>query len=478
MLPVSPPPIMPLFSALLRSLSFATLSAIPALGAGVQDSPPARAGETTLNWEEVDRLLLDRHALSESGREALLHLIKSRLLDVLARETGLKVAESTIDERVTELERELRMDPRFPRGLADMLAGEGMSMATFRDFLRLAVVQETLARRALGIPSEQPITGEQQEMWLEGVIAERGLEELPDPWDDGVVCRLGEVTITRDEFLVHLRSRTDAADVRDGCYQLLLRKRILARMPDLSPAALKRAVEEEIRRRKNKVSADPRYQGVAYERLLAAQGIRVDAWTEDPSVQIAALARLWVERSFSADDMKRVYADEREYFDGLFGEAVESWIVFLNAVKFENDLQRRSFDEAHRQLQEAGEAIATRAEFQALAEQLSEDPASRGRKGLLGWVTREAPRHAAEVRAVVFGHLDGARFDPDGPPDDPKRLVGPVRTPAGCMLLWLGRRRPAPAWETMIVHVHTELRRRFIEESLQRSAVETWLDED
>jgi hypothetical protein len=79
---------------------------------------------------------------------------------------------------------------------------------------------------------------------------------------------------------------------------------------------------------------------------------------------------------------------------------------------------------------------------------------------------------------VVFGHLDGARCDPDGPPDDPKRLVGPVRTPAGCMLLWLGRRRPAPAWETMIVHVHTELRRRFIEESLQRSAVETWLDED
>ncbi len=368
MLPVSPPPIMPLFSALLRSLSFATLCAIPALGAGVQDSSPARAGETTLSWEEVDRLLLDRHALSESGREALLHLIKSRLLDVLARETGLEVAESTIDERVTELERELRMDPRFPRGLADMLAGEGMSMATFRDFLRLAVVQETLARRALGIPSEQPITGEQQEMWLESVIAERGLEELPDPWDDGVVCRLGELTITRAEFLVHLRSRTDAGDIRDGCYQLLLRKRIRARMPDLSPAALKRAVEAEILRRKNKVRADPRYQGVDYERLLAAQGIRVDAWAEDPSVQIAALARLWVERSFSADDMKRVYADEREYFDGLFGEAVETWIVFLNAVKFENDLQQRSFDEAHRQLLEAGEAIATRAEFQALAE--------------------------------------------------------------------------------------------------------------
>ncbi|MAF65234.1 MAG: hypothetical protein CMJ84_06205 [Planctomycetes bacterium] len=469
---------MPRPSTLLPAGLVAALCALCAPAAPAQAEPPARAGETTLSWTEVDRLLLDRHALSENGRDALLHLLKSRLLDVLARETGLEVPESTVDGRVAELERQLRADPRFPGGLADMLTAERMTLATFRDFLRLAVVQETLARRALGIPDNAPITGEQQEMWLESVISERGLEELPDPWDDGIVCRLGELTITRDEFLVHLRSRTDPDDVRDGCYQLLLRKRLLARMPDLSPAALARAVEEELDRRRNKVRADPRYQGVEYERLLAAQGIRVEAWPEDPAVQVAALARLWVERSYTADDLKRVYADEREHFDGLFGEAVETLIVFLKAVEFANDLQGRTFEKARELLVEGAEAIRTRAEFEALAARLSEDTASRERKGLFGWVTREGPRTPAEVRAAVFGHLDGARFDPDGPAEGRKRLAGPVRTATGSMLLWLGRRRPAPAWETMIVHVHTELRRRFIEESLQRSSMETWLDTD
>lgn len=476
LLPWLPP--MPRPSPLLFAGLLAALCGLRTPAEGARSDVPARAGETTLSWAEVDRLLLDRHALSENGREALLHLIKSRLLDVLAVETGLEVPSSAIDARVAEFERQVRGDPRFPGGLADMLAAERMSMRTFRDFLRLAVVQETLARRALGIPEDGPITGEQQEMWLEGVIAERGLEERPDPWDDGVVCRLGEITITRDEFLVHLRSRTDPDDVREGCYQLLLRKRLLARMPDLSAAALEKAVEEELSRRRNKVRADPRYQGVEYERLLAAQGIRVAAWPSDPAVQVAALARSWVERSYTADDLKRVYADEREHFDGLFGEAVETWIVFLKAVKFANDLQRRNFEEARAQLVEASAGLDTHAEFETLAAGLSEDGPSRDRKGLLGWVTREGPRVPAEARAAVFGHLDGARFDPGGPTDDRRRLVGPVRTASGCMLLWLGRRRPAPAWETMVVHVHTELRRRFIEESLQRGTVETWLDGD
>jgi len=37
--------------------------------------------------------------------------------------------------------------------------------------------------------------------------------------------------------------------------------------------------------------------------------------------------------------------------------------------------------------------------------------------------------------------------------------------------LWFGLRRPAPAWETMAHHVRTELRRRFVDEVLPRSAL-------
>jgi len=461
------------------SLVPASLAAAATPGApAADDAHAARAGDTVVTWAELDQLLLDRYALSQRGREALLHLVKSRLLEVLAEESGLEVSERRIDERIAELEREMQKSGDGRGGLEQLLRRQGLSRATFRHYMRLAMVQETLARRALGIPADGPISGEQQEAWLEGVIAQRGLQERPAPWEDGLVCSVGGLEIRRPELLVHLRGQIDPPDVRDSCYQMLLRKRMLARMPDLAPQALERAVSEEIQRRRNDVMADPRYKGVAYEQLLQSQGIRIEAWPRDPAVQVAALARLWVERSYGAEELKRVYSDEREYFDGLFGEALEVRAIFLKAGKFKNDLMPRTWEEAERELDELGQQVQSAARFEEAAGEVSEDAATSAKGGSLGWLTRAGGERNLQAKAAVFAHLDQGRFDPDGDEDDRRRLLGPVRTASGCMLLWLGRRRPAPAWETMIVHVHTELRRRFVDDCLQRDAVVTWLDAD
>ena len=44
------------------------------------------------------------------------------------------------------------------------------------------------------------------------------------------------------------------------------------------------------------------------------------------------------------------------------------------------------------------------------------------------------------------------------------------------LLAQLSNRLPSPTWETMSQHVHRELRRRFLEESLSRDSVITYLD--
>jgi hypothetical protein len=63
-----------------------------------------------------------------------------------------------------------------------------------------------------------------------------------------------------------------------------------------------------------------------------------------------------------------------------------------------------------------------------------------------------------------------------GAPAAGEHLVGPLRLPSGVLLAWAGPRRPAPGWDIMRQHVHNELRKRFIEETLPQSDVITFLD--
>src|SRR5687767_15989370 len=100
-------------------------------------------------------------------------------------------------------------------------------------------------------------------------------------------------------------------------------------MPDLAADALAAAVEAELGRRRAETSADPRYKGLAYEQILSAQGVLLEGLREDPAVVTAALATLWVDRTLGEDGLRRAYAQEREWFDGRFGEFREVRGIFL-----------------------------------------------------------------------------------------------------------------------------------------------------
>ncbi len=467
-------------ASLLTSLLFLCL---PGLSVRSQASPAAvadetfaaRAGETTVSWQEFDRLLLTRHAMSQLGRDALMHLLKSKLLAELERESGIKIDTSRIEARIEELQRQLELAGEAG-GIEAMLQSQGMTLATFRDFMRLALVQEELARRGLGIPEDRPITGEQQEMWLEGEMQKRGLTEGKPPWSEGPVVSCGKATVYLPEFLVHLRTQLDPEDSREICYQVLLEKRLRARLPDLSSAALDAAVKAEISRREAEVRADPRYKGVAYEQLLSARGIMMDHWPEDPSVRVAALAQLWVERRYDEESLREVYLAERELFDGLYGEGIESWVLFLQAGAFKNDLIKRSFTEAEKELEGLVAKVGSLEEFQALVGKHSEDPKTKEEAGAVGFVTRGGRQLPKVVRDRIFLALDRKTFDPSGTPDSKSRLLGPVRMPHGVVILWLGERRPTPVWDTMMFYVHAELRKRFITSSLERDTIVTSFD--
>ncbi len=432
----------------------------------------ARLGELTVDFDELDRLVLGRYALSKIGRETMLFLLKTRLIDAIAREHGLQADPAEVQRMKDEVEGSVIAAGRAT-SLADYLAREGVPVEEFEESLRLAVLQQELTRRALGIPAGDPVSGEQQEVWIESQIQERELQEFKAPWEGGLVLRCAGVTLGRDEFIAYLRTRIDATELREGLVELLRVKQMRARMPDLTEKAFQRATLEEIQGRRNEVMSDPKYQGIPYEQLLESQGILYATWAEDPGVQQSALARIWVERKYDEESLRSVYQNERDYFDPRYGEGIETWVIYLRAAEVKNELIR-DFDEAEQILYQVREGVRSKADFLQRVQLLSEDKASRENEGFLGWVTR--PSSSSPSREAIFAALDSGTYKPSAPEDSLTRLVGPVRTPGSVLLLWLGQRRPAPAWTTMVVYVTRELRQRFIDDAVRPREVQTFLD--
>lgn len=429
--------------------------------------------DAVLTFAELDTLILWRHALTVEGRAALRQLLDMRMLERLGEEAKLEVTPAMLNRRWEELDRQVRSGG-IPGGLQQYIADSDVDLEVFRATLRLAIVHELLSRRALGVSEDAPISSEQQTMWLEGVLEERGYAEEAHPWSDGVVARCGDVTIGTDEFAEFLRDQLPPEDIVEACYQLLIEKGIRARMPDLSDEALAREVDEEIARRRAAAERNPIYQGIAYDDLLGAKGLSIAALRRDPAIHVSSLAQIWIDRSKTVEDLRETYEAERAFFDGRFGEGVELRVIVLRAAKYKNELIQRDFDEAERELLEMRARIRGIEDFERLARLHSEDPNSREEGGLIGTVTRGAAGVPSALREAAFAKLDAEEGEVAG------TILGPIRLPnlGSAMLVCLGARRPTPTWETMAQFVHRELRARFLDEVLPKSSVRTWLDVD
>lgn len=429
------------------------------------DAVVVRGEGSEITWKELEPLLIARRAFSPEGREALTHLAKSKLLETLAREQSVEVTEKTLDARCAEIEAQIKAAGK-PGGLEEEIRRVHLSREEFRATLRLAIVQETLTRRALGKRDDEPVSGEQQELWLDEMMKERKLELLAPPWKDGVAARGAGFSVSDRAFLLDLRRNLPADTLRDDAYQLLRLKRVLARMPDVAREKVERYVDEELDRKRATIAADPRYKGIPWEQLLQSQGIQPQSMRDDPDVRAIALSRLWVERNYDDATLKRVYADEREHFDSAYGAAIDVRMVFLRASDLSREDGLRPFKEAQEKLEQLAARATSIDEFHKLAKETSEDAQTREAGGAMGYVTPGNPRVPEAVRAIVRRELEAK---PTLAASSTGYRVGPVRLPNGVALLWLGARRGAPTWEQMSQAVLRELRQRFLDEALPRA---------
>lgn len=449
--------------AILRPMLAAVLLSLCVLVA--PDDTAAARGKNglTVTREALEALLLDRYGHAESGRDLLDLFLKARLLETMATREGIAVSQADVTRRWEELDKHSKAAGQT---LADEIQRRNLTAGQFREFLRLALVQERLTRSALGLPKNAEVSGAQQEIWLQQEMGTRGLEVLPpSPGVEGLMARCGEITVTRAEFARFLFERLGREDVRESAWHLLLLQAIEKRMPDLAPEARQQALQEELERRRRKHEAE--YPTITYEQRLGATGRTLEGMRSDPSVAIAALSRLWVDRTAGPEGIRTTYEKERDLFEARYGEALRTALLFRVAGRFVNDLCPRTFEQAEEELRKLAAKIRNQADFTQHVARYSEEPGTKKQQGDLGWVTRGDARVPAELREALFQAVETGGTIPEG-----GRLVGPVRLGSGCGLLWVSALRPSPSWEEMSERVHEELRRRFLEELMPKESVE------
>jgi hypothetical protein len=421
---------------------------------------------TRLELAELDELLLLRNASSPAGQEILRHLLEARLVEAIAAERGVHASAAEVTQRISDLKEQMHTDGTA-QSLNDYLKSSGVDPEVFAIYLRLAILQEKLTRLALGIEEGAIVSGEQQSSWINAEIERRGVVRSQPPFHKGVVLTCPPVQLKVSEFLDHLRTQLPETELREACYHLLLVHRIRRRMPDVSPAEIDRAVEREVARRRKAAESDPAYAGIPFERLLASQGLSLDALTRDPTVSIAALSGLYVDRAYGDDGLRAAYNTEREYFDGHYGEALGVRALFLRAARFTNEFIPRTFAAAESEMNEMLAAIEGEDEFLLISKARSEAQGELA-KGALHWMPVLDKQIGAALVSEAFARWGGRSELPEDPRE---RLIGPTRTPKGIAVLWLSARRPAPAWASMALHVRQDLRRRFLADVLEPSHV-------
>ena len=432
----------------------------------------ARGRGLTLSRDEIVPVLLDRFAMAAPGRDLLKLLMSSKVLDQIGREEGLTISDEVITRRWREIDQQVRAGGS-EEGIEGEIAARGISPAEFRDYLRLQLLQEELTRRALGLSADAMVSPDMQEVWLGETLAKRGHRDLPPPWANGVVSECGDIQVTTAELGNELLSKLDDTDVRETAWHMLLLESLEKRMPDLSAEARLGVLKKELERRRLKAEtqAARQGQGVSFEEILKARGTSLDALARDPSVAIAALTRLYVDRNEGEDGLKRTFHAERDYFEGRFGTALRTHAIFLIAGEFKNEFVTRTFQEADAEIGKLRDQIKSLEEFRAFATRYSEDPGSRAKSGELGWVPRSGPGFPVELASALFDYYDGLPADAKVLPAG-GTMIGPVRFESGSALLHVSSIRPTPGWEEMRDIVHEELRRRLIEDLMPVDAIE------
>lgn len=421
----------------------------------------ARFTGGAITMEELDRFMAVRFGKEPTGKEALDFAIRERVLELEAARRGVRVGADELRAALTRIENEIVAQTK--RSLEEELALKGMDRATFEGIYRKQLLCEQMVRADLGIPKQEALRREQQELWLQEKV--KSMTVVKDGLAPGIAATVQGSAISSGELGTTIRLKLSKTEVRDAARSLAALMLIELRAGELGLDADAKDVDFAIARRRDRFAGDPRMAGVSYEQFLKARGTTLEELRQDRGVKAEALLHKIGELLYADSEVDKRYAADRARYDGLFGEARRvSWIL-LHATPDKNQLIRRTYDDADSELRVLAARATSATEFARLATIHSTHDTTRQRGGDLGWLHRLEPGHEAPILAAVFAEGAG-----------PDKVIGPVRNSQGSALIWITAIRPAPSPETVRIAIRADLVAEFYRKLIQDAKIATYLD--
>jgi parvulin-like peptidyl-prolyl isomerase len=398
-----------------------------------------------------------RHVRADSavGRETLANLVDEVLLANEASRRHIVVTDAEVDCAVNQYDCRLK---QAKTSLDAEMKSQGISIELFRSKVRIQLVLERLTREDQHIGKNDPVTNEQQKVWLKNKRDASKIELDRSKLTRGE-CALVDGTPIPDAAFVRAlltSARKDVRKVADFMVQFVFAMHLLQQAGvELSDAD----IEQEFQERKRWFESNPEYRGIEYEaivkertgldaaQLKASRGFRVNA-------AISKLGR----KLFSPTDVKGYY----DMNLGSFGP----WYTVRHLLIRGSDRTQRDIsgkliqplDQARRQIDGIRADMVKGKPFEDLARMYSEHMPSKIRSGLLDPFTpKGAPTSFPELGEAVTKLEIG-------------KVSEPILTSAGYHLVRVERMDPPKPLDQVEPEIRQHLATRYFNDALDKAA--------
>lgn len=391
---------------ILLALLFAC-SAVPAPLAPAQSSRFAAVfGEGgSISWTEFYLELARRHRGKQLGKDALNHLIEKQIVTLEAAHREVSVAAAEIDQRVALLEKQLAgRDLSLDKHLAD----RGLTLAEFRDYVRLSILYDRLARHDLGLASTDTLSADNRQLWLREKQRQHGATTDMSKIPPGVAAIVGGQQITLGE-LGKTMARNLVEDERHSLLRQMVAYRLLRQEAERRDIEITEADHDAaIERKRQELATDPQYVklGLTLEKMLQAQGRSLEDLRQGEVFRAEVLIGALGGRLFPTEQLEAAWKKDILLWQGRIGSSRETHRLFVAGPP------RRSKEKAKQLLASLASRIRTREDFAAAARRFSEDKNSKRRGGNLGFLHRKEHGLDERLLATAFRLPLGKVSDP------------------------------------------------------------------
>lgn len=408
----------------------------------LSQAPAATFEGGEVSVRELDEYLAWKYGKREEGQAAQKHLSERALVEREAASRGLAIPKESVAAKLGEMDAALG-----PGGLDRELRDKQMSREEFLQLLTISFLHERMAREDLGLPAGEKPAPEQLQLWLADRAKRSGA--LPTPAAES----LGRT----------IRTLLGAKNTKAALFDLIGAQLMETRAREAGLSISEKEIDEEIEKKRTRIRADPRYEGLSFEELLKTQGLDPQALRESPGLRASILLEKLARANWPAERLEAQYEKERARYDGLWGESRRAYWIAIRGTATPSQNIRRSLEDAAREAESLKGRIHSFEDFQRLAKIYSEDERSKSRGGEIGFVHRQEPQiDPSLLEAIASAPTDA--------------LAGPVRIASGAALLWVGESKPAPPRAELLEKVLGEKRASYYEDMMRGARVKTFLD--